>query len=140
MSDGVVPAQRQFELGGPGTLPGFRYKEFAGSHMALVNTELIIRSSIAGNARGWAKGVLNNTNIILFFDAGATNEAASIVSRDVTNGAFEAVFSDDMSFDTWKSDAGIALGSADGDFRIGAAWRLDRGESPNFIIRFSRPF
>lgn len=140
MSDGIVPVQRQFELGGPGTLPGYRFKEFSGSHMALFNSEFIIRSSIAGNARGWAKNVLRNTNIILFFDAGATNDIAPIVTRDVRNGSYDASFSSDMSFDTWKSDAGIALGSANGDFRIGAAWRLDRGESPNFIIRFSRPF
>ncbi len=140
MSDGILPAQRHFELGGPGTLPGYRFKEFAGSHMALVNTELIIRSTIAGKAKGWAKGILRNTNLILFFDAGATNTATSISNHNVTNGAYDAAFSEDMEFDAWKSDAGIALGSADGDFRIGAAWRLDRSESPNFIIRFSRPF
>ncbi len=140
MSDGIVPVQRQFELGGPGTLPGYRYKEFNGSHMALFNTELIIRSSIAGNARGWAKNVLKNTNIILFFDAGATNDITPLVTRDITNGAFDASMSEDMSFESWKSDVGIALGSADGDFRIGAAWRLDRSESPNLVIRFSRPF
>ncbi|MFZ1731871.1 MAG: BamA/TamA family outer membrane protein [Bacteroidota bacterium] len=139
-SDGTLPLQRAFELGGPGTLPGYRFKEFAGSNMALLNAELIIRSTIAGNAKGWARQVLSNTNIIFFADAGATDENVTrIVRSDVTNGAFTSGFGDDL-MSNWKSDAGVALGSADGNFRIGAAWRLDRSESPNFVIRFSRPF
>jgi hemolysin activation/secretion protein len=139
MSDGTVPQQRAYELGGPGTLPGYRYKEFSGSSFALLNAEFIIRSTIAGNAKGWARQLLSNTNIILFADAGSTNNSTMLVTRDMTNGALLASF-DDTFTGNWKSDVGVALGSADGDFRIGAAWRLDRSESPNFVIRFSRPF
>ncbi len=139
MSDGTVPQQRAVELGGPGTLPGYRYKEFAGSNIALVNAEFIIRSTIVGNARGWARQVLSNTNIILFADAGTTNLPTMLVTRDVRNGAISED-SDSAFRDEWKSDAGVAFGSANGDFRIGAAWRLDRSESPTFLIRLSRPF
>ncbi len=139
MSDGSIPQQRAFELGGPGTLPAFRYKEFTGSSLALLNAELIIRSTIAGNAKGWARQLLSNTNLILFADAGSVNEAEVVVSRDVVNGSLVGEFGDDFT-NNWKSDVGIAVGSADGNFRIGAAWRLDRAESPTFILRFSRPF
>ncbi|MBE0643643.1 MAG: BamA/TamA family outer membrane protein [Bacteroidetes bacterium] len=139
VSDGLLPQQRAFELGGPGTLPGYRYKEFAGSSIALVNAEFIIRSTIVGNARGWARNVLSNTNIIFFADAGSTNTVVPIVARDVTNGALPAAFGDDY-MNNWKSDVGVAIGSADGGFRIGAAWRLDRSESPMLVLRFSRPF
>jgi outer membrane protein assembly factor BamA len=139
MSDGLLPQQRAFELGGPGTLPGYRFKEFAGSSVALLNAEFIIRSTIAGNARGWARNLLSNTNLILFADAGSTNAVAPIVTRDVSNGALPAEFGDTFT-DNWKSDAGVAIGSANGDFRIGAAWRLDRSESPMLVLRFSRPF
>ena len=139
MSDGLVPQQRGFELGGPGTLPGYRFKEFAGSHVALLGAEFIVRSSIVGNARGWAKNVLHNTNIIFFANAGSTNGASPRHSQvlpsgdvidvtDVSRGAYDVAMSDDFVLDNWKSDLGVALGSADGNFRIGAAWRLDRSE------------
>ncbi len=139
MSDGLLPQQRAFELGGPGTLPGYRFKEFAGSSVALLNAEFIIRSSIAGNARGWARNLLSNTNLIFFADAGSTNSIAPQVTRDVTNGALQAEFGNTFT-DNWKSDVGVAIGSANGDFRVGAAWRLDRSESPTLVLRFSRPF
>lgn len=139
-SDGMLPAQRQFELGGPGTLPGYRFKEFAGTHAALLSAEWILRSTLAGNARGWVRNLLNSTNLIFFANAGVTNSVAPLVTRDLRNGAMEADFTEDWVFDSWKSDLGIALGSTDGSFRIGAAWRLDRGESPNFVLRFTRPF
>jgi hypothetical protein len=145
-SDGDVPVQRQFELGGPGTLPGFRYKEFAAAQMGLINSELIIRSSIAGNARGWARNVLRNLNIILFFDAGAIDGSDSdgsgkrIAGSNVRRGAMQASFGGDNAFDTWVSNVGVAVGSANGEVRIGAAWRLDRDEAPNLVLRLSRPF
>lgn len=139
-SDGLVPQQRAFELGGPGTLPGYRFKEFAGSHVMLFSAELIVRSSLVHEARGWAKNVLQSTNIILFMNAGSTNGVTPTVARDVTHGALDVGMTDDAVFNNWKSDVGIALGSADGNFRVGAAWRLDRSESPSLVLRFSRPF
>ena len=142
MSDGLIPLQRAFELGGPGTLPGYRFKEFSGSHVMLLGAEFIVRSSIVGNARGWAKSMLRNSNIIFFANAGSTNGALPRLGAvtDVTRGAFDVKLSDDFILDNWKSDVGVAFGSADGSFRIGAAWRLDRAESANFVLRFSRPF
>ncbi|PLX31524.1 MAG: hypothetical protein C0600_05495 [Ignavibacteria bacterium] len=139
-SDGLIPQQRAFELGGPGTLPGYRYKEFAGSHVMLLSAELIIRSTLVHEARGWAKNVLRSTNIIFFANAGSTNGAMPLTARDVTNGALDVAMTDDAVFNNWKSDIGVALGSEDGNFRIGAAWRLDRSESPSLVLRFSRPF
>ncbi len=140
VSDGLIPQQRAFELGGPGTLPGYRFKEFQGSSVALLSAEFIVRSSIVGNARGWAKRLLQSTNLIFFANTGATDDVMPIVTRDVTNGAIETEFADGFDFGDWKSDIGVAFGSGDGDFRIGASWRLDRSESPNFVLRFSRPF
>lgn len=139
MSDGTLPQQRAFELGGPGTLPGYRFKEFSGSSVALVNAEFIVRSTIAGNARGWARRVLSSTNLIFFADAGSVNAVDPLVTRNRDNGVLPAEFGDEFMSE-WKSDVGVALGSADGNFRIGAAWRLDRSDSPALVIRFSRPF
>lgn len=139
VSDGMLPRQRAFELGGPGTLPGYRFKELSGSSVALVNAEFIVRSSIVGNARGWARRLLSATNLIFFADAGSVNASAPLVTRGVDHGALPAEFGDEF-LDDWKSDVGIAFGSADGNFRIGAAWRLDRAESPTLVLRLSRPF
>lgn len=139
-SDGLVPLQRSYELGGISTLPGYRYKEFAGTHAALLNAELILRSHLSDDATGWISGLLSAVNLILFYDAGAVNAGQTMISDDFRNGALHARFSNDFSFSEWKTDAGVAIGSADGDFRIGLAWRLDRSSDPNFILRFSRPF
>jgi len=140
LSDGMLPVQRQFELGGPGSLPGYRYKEFSGSHVLLFNVELIIRSTLAGEARGWARNILRSSNLIFFADAGAVNDILPVATQDITRGAYNVSFGGDYSFEGLKTDLGVALGSADGVFRIGAAWRLDRSESANFIIRFTHPF
>jgi outer membrane protein assembly factor BamA len=142
-SNGILPIQRTFELGGISTLPGYRFKEFTGSHILLGNVELIINSNFVRKSRGWASWLLNNVNIILFTDFGVTNTSSYLITRDYSSGAMDASFSDGFSSLTHnqvKTDAGIAIGSADGDFRLGMAWGLDRGRTPNFILRFTRPF
>jgi outer membrane protein assembly factor BamA len=142
-SNGTLPLQRAFELGGVSTLPGYRFKEFGGSHIALLNTELIFNSSFADNIKGWANWLLRSVNLILFADFGVTNTPDMLVARDFTSGAIDASLSDGLTSLTKnrvKSDAGFAIGSSDGDFRIGLAWRLDEAHSPNLVVRFTRPF
>lgn len=108
--------------------------------MALFNAELILSSPLASETRGWIGNLLNAFNLILFADAGVTNMPAWHVDRSSPVPVFEATLSEDFKFDNWKSDFGVAVGSHDGDFRIGLAWRTDRKEAANLIIRFSRPF
>ncbi len=142
-SDGTLPIQRAFELGGVSTLPGYRFKEFGGSHIALLNTELLFNSSFADNIKGWANWILRSVNLILFADFGVTNTPDVVVARDFTGGAIAASLSDgftSLTKNRVKSDAGFAIGSSDGDFRIGLAWRLDEAHSPNLVVRFTRPF
>lgn len=142
-SSGSLPIQRTFEFGGISTLPGYRFKELRGSHILLGNAELIINSNLMDRSRGWASWFFNSINLILFSDFGITNTPTYIVARDFTSGSMEANFLDgftSLSNNSVKSDAGIAVSSADGDFRIGMAWRLDKPSSPNFILRFTRPF
>ncbi len=139
-SDGVVPLQRLFEIGGPGTLPAYRYKEFAGTHGMLVNAELILRGhALRGDTRGFLSSVLSGINLILFADAGVTSSAPVVI---LPAGATlpEASLVDGIRFSDWRSDVGIALGNSDGDFRIGVAWRTDRADDPALVVRFSRPF
>ena len=62
---GTLPVQRQFVLGGAGTLNGYLPYEFAGDHGALLNIEYLYRLS---NLYHW--GFLKETFIVLFFDQG----------------------------------------------------------------------
>jgi hypothetical protein len=142
-SDGELPSQRLFELGGLGTLQGYRFKEFAGTHAALVNAEIILYGSSFTESKGWAASLLEVFNLILFYDGGTVTQPTMmnyVAYRDQLWPRADADFSDGFHLDKWKSDVGVAVGSHDGDFRIGAAWRLDRKESPNFVLRLSRPF
>lgn len=143
-SSGDVPLQRSFDIGGPSTLPGYRFKEFAGTHGALVNIEFILKSSIAHHSTGWFSSVMSGINLILFMDAGVTNNVPGFTYFDHLadlRSKQTVTFSDGFSdMKQWKSDVGFAIGNAGGAFRIGAAWRLDRPEKAQFILRLSRPF
>lgn len=62
---GTLPIQRQFMLGGAGTLNGYPPYTFTGPHGALLNIEYLYRLS---NLYHW--GVLKETFVVLFFDQG----------------------------------------------------------------------
>ena len=62
---GTLPVQRQFVLGGPGTLNGYPPYAFTGNHGALLNMEYLYRLS---NLYHW--GFLKETFVVLFFDQG----------------------------------------------------------------------
>jgi hypothetical protein len=56
-SEGLLPPQRQFAVGGPGSIHGYDFKEQVGDSLALVNLEYEL---------GWRSGL----KAIGFFDAG----------------------------------------------------------------------
>ncbi len=62
---GTLPIQRQFMLGGPGTLNGYSPYEFTGDYGALLNMEYLYRLS---NLYHW--GFLKETFIVLLLDQG----------------------------------------------------------------------
>lgn len=62
---GTLPIQRQFMLGGTGTLNGYPPYTFTGSHGALLNIEYLYRLS---NLYHW--GFLKETFVVLFLDQG----------------------------------------------------------------------
>lgn len=143
LSDGMLPIQRTFELGGISTLPGYRYKEFGGSQALLANGELHVNGTLFSEAEGFPAWILRNVNLIIFGDVGVTDRITPIVTRDFTSGALDVKSADaveSLKKQGAKSDVGIAIGSSDGDFRIGMAWRLDEASSPHLVLRFSRPF
>jgi hypothetical protein len=141
-SDGIVPFQRQFEIGGVSTLPGYHFKEFYGSHVGLFNAEIIFNGSNAVETEGWVQTVLSMANIIFFFDAGSTNSnsVTAVATEDVTLGSLDASFKKNFVLNNWKTDIGFAFGNPDGSTRIGIAWALDKPSVGMLVLRFSRPF
>ena len=64
-SDGVLPPQRQFAIGGIGSVHGYDFKEAVGSRLALVNLEYGI---------GWRDGL----RVLGLFDAGRVTSPTSV--------------------------------------------------------------
>ena len=62
---GTLPIQRQFVLGGPGTLNGYPPYALTGAHGALLNIEYLYRLS---NLYHWSS--LREKFVVLFFDQG----------------------------------------------------------------------
>ncbi len=123
-----VPLQNYFFVGGVSTVPAFDQKEFAGNRALIVNAEAIINGRLL-DALLWFPRELS---VIVMFDAGAASMADS--SLGPTAG-WEGI-----GIASMHSDAGIAVGSANGSVRIGCVWRGDRSEGAKFILRLSRPF
>ena len=117
------PKQFLLDLGGIGSLRGYRFKEFRdGERLFLANLEYRL------NFGGWLEpaGIwfLENLQIIPFFDTGL-------------------VWSSDEVFraDRLKSDVGLGLsGGVRDDFRLNFAWRLDKGDNFRMGLRLQRSF
>jgi len=121
-SDGVLPPQRLFALGGIGSVHGYRFKEAAGEKMALANVEYKVNLRVDGDVR---RGV----NGILFFDAGRVY-GSTLPTGD---GALPGSNTD------WLK--GIGVGLEAGPLRLDFGWRLDDvPKSLQVLLRISRPF
>lgn len=137
-SQGRLPWQKTYYLGGVSTLRGFRYKAFpngwaepGGNRMVLAQLEYRLGREELPDMMDL--GLLDNFNLILFTDAGWAANADS--TADLTEG-FE-----ELTFRRLKHDVGIALANRDGNVRFEVARRTDTGEKPyTFWFRISRPF
>jgi hypothetical protein len=129
---GVLPQQKEFELGGLGTMNAFPFKSSAGNRMMLLNTEFILNGSILDDLNFWPTWIFQHVNIILTSDAGFT--------RLVSTGASATEGFGGMKLSEFQHTFGVALGNRTGSYRIGIAWRTDRPAPAQFLLRFSRPF
>ncbi len=132
-SDGTLPLQRSYQLGGFNSLNAFPLKSLPsdslGNRMLLLNVEFLLNPDLFKRSSFFP---LNTFTLILFGDVGQVHDAGS--SAGLTDGW------DLMTASGFKSDYGIGVGSSDGNFRVFLAWRTDRAASPVFGIRLSRPF
>jgi outer membrane protein assembly factor BamA len=113
-SAGILPPQRQFAVGGIGSVHGYDFKEQAGDTLALVNLEYEV---------GWRGGL----KAIGFFDAGR-----------VTSRQIQAV-GPSAATAPWLE--GIGWGVGVGDFRIDFGYRAaEIPGSLRVVVRFGPTF
>jgi hypothetical protein len=129
-SEGDLPLQKNFELGGISTLRAFNYKEFSGNSMFLFNLEYRIHSHVLGSEIPFLEDFFS---IILFSDFG---EAWSSPQNSTIQEKMEGLRLKDL-----KTDVGFAIADPDGDYRLNIAKRTDSGEN-DFVLTFriSQPF
>ena len=110
-SSGVLPPQRQFALGGIGSVHGYSFKEAAGEGMFLFNVEYRLGSRSPNGAR-----------LMAFFDAGRVWQTRCRIAGD-----------------DWLK--GIGGGFEIGEFRVEFGWRLDDiPQSLQVLVRFGPTF
>jgi outer membrane protein assembly factor BamA len=112
ISTGALPIQRQFFLGGPGTLGGYGLYEFAGTHTVLLNLEY--RPHLLG------------TSFTLFFA-----DIGNVWER------FAAFDANDLKVDM---GVGLIVGDEEAGFRLSLVQALELGRRPQFNVRWSRTF
>ncbi len=126
---GDVPSQKTFDLGGIGSVRGYKFKEYRDDHrMVLGNVEYRIKFGRL------ASDFLEDKQIIPFYDFGLAwsgDEQSSLVSGF-----------DQLKLDHLKTAVGIGLstGASDG-LRVNLARRLDDRDRPMVVtVRISRIF
>jgi cytoskeletal protein CcmA (bactofilin family) len=131
-SDGVLPIQKTFDMGGLGTLPAFPFKGETGNRMLLMNAELVINGDFLGDLSFWPSWLLREINFVVFSDAGLVRTMPATARW--TEGF------DNIRFTDFQHDVGAGVGTRSGSFRIAFVWRTDRSEPARVIVRIARPF
>lgn len=131
-SEGGLPLQKTYEIGGLGTIQGFPFKGEMGNRMLLMNAELIINGDFLGDLSFWPSWLMRGINLLVLTDAGLV--------RTVDNAALWTNGFDGIKFSEFRHDVGTGVASRSGAFRLAFVWRTDRSEPAHFIFRFSRPF
>jgi len=131
-SEGDLPFQKTYEIGGLGTLQGYPFKGEIGNRMLLMNAELIVNGDFLGDLSFWPSWLMRGVNLLVLMDAG-------IVRNVDANALWTSGFSD-MKVSDFRHDVGAGIASRNGSFRLALVWRTDRKDTAHFIFRFSRPF
>ena len=131
-SDGRLPLQKTFDLGGLGTLNAFPYKSESGDRMILLNAEYIVNGNFLDDLDFWPTWLFRNVNLLVFTDAGFVRNALS--GSGPTEG-FEKI-----TWGEFRNDVGAGFSNRSGSFRIGLAWRTDVKQPARLLFRFERPF
>jgi hypothetical protein len=131
-TEGTVPLQKTFEIGGLSTLNGYPFKFEAGTRMILLNAEYIINGDFLGDLEFWPSWLMRDINFLVLSDAGLMRTA---LPSDTWSQGFN-----DIKFSEFKHDVGVGVATRSGSFRLAFVWRTDRNEPARFIFRIARPF
>ena len=121
-SEGTVPVQKAFTLGGIGTVRGYEQNQFIGTRMALGNAELSLYDP---DIADW---LLDDITIYGSFDAGWTN----------LNAGTNSIQMDDLF-----TSAGFGVALDDRSVRIEVSWPLrdlGTGHEPSVWLRINPTF
>ncbi len=130
-SEGVLPLQKRYQIGGLSTLRGYRYKAFQGDRMFLMNFEYNLNPKVFSTDMLF----LDELNYIIFYDIGDAWD-----SNPAKDDKWYEGFNN-LKLTELKSDIGLALTFNNGSYRVSMAKRLDTGKKPlNFIFRIIKPF
>ncbi len=131
-SEGSLPVQKIFEIGGLSTLHGFPFKSQAGNRMILVNAEYIVNGDFLGELEFWPSWLMSGINFLVLGDA-------AVLRSEVSGTSWNKGFSG-IRFSEFRHDVGVGVASRSGSFRLAYVWRTDQREPARFIFRFARPF
>ena len=138
-SEGTLPLQKLYQLGGVGSLRGFSYKSvhggsgaFGGDRMLLANMEY----NLSPKTFGFDFLFFDDLRYILFADAGNVWNRSEVSAENNWAAGFSQLKLNDI-----KSDIGLAISSASGDARLSIAKRTDTNINPIVVtFRLSKPF
>jgi hypothetical protein len=131
-SEGNLPLQKIYDIGGLGTLPAYAFKDEMGNRMLLMNAEFIVNGDFLGDLSFWPSWLMRGINFLVMTDAGLV--------RNVDNSALWTDGFTGIKFSEFRHDVGVGVASRSGAFRLAFVWRTDRSEPARFIFRFARPF
>lgn len=120
-TEGSVPVQKAFTLGGVGTMRAYPQNLYRGTRMLLANAELALHEP---EIMDW---LLDDMMLLGLFDAGWTN----------------AFGSDAFAWDDVVPSAGLGLALDDRNLRFELAWPLrdlGTGRNPTFMLRLNPTF
>jgi outer membrane protein assembly factor BamA len=123
-SHGTLPVERQFAIGGIGSVHGYRFKEAAGAGMALLNAEYRFDLTTAGGDREPA-------NVFVFYDAGRVTSPVPDRLDPFTGVSAPG--------GGWLRGVGVGAGAA--GLRVEFGFRADAiPRSRQILVRFSPTF
>jgi hypothetical protein len=131
-SEGVVPQQKIFEIGGLSTLHALPYKSMVGNRMILLNAEYIINGDFLGELEFWPSWLLRGINFIVLLDAGYMK---NVSPRAAWSEGFEG-----LRWTSFAHNIGLGISNRSGSTKLAFVWRTDRKDEARFIFRFARPF
>jgi hypothetical protein len=131
-SEGMLPLQKSFDMGGLGTVPAFPFKGESGNRMLLMNAELILNGDFLGDLDFWPSWLMREINFVILSDAGLVRTMSSTA---LWTEGFEGIH-----FSDFRHDVGVGIGTRNGAARIAFVWRTDRSEPARLIFRVARPF